>query len=227
MENPTNAKNPKLGIKMLPSSKMPIPAALLNENGDMADNSTGVNIIKMLPATRFFNLSKKYYFCANTLISSFPKNSPPEAFMPTLYPISFLYFHTLELLFKSFLCVQGKKPPKIHDLSKLYEECLKCGLQLKDNYPFDLDNIVYLLDSANKNHEFRYYNEKSDFTANPIWIKFTANPIWIKEVLENFFQYFEPIITAYKIKNGQKSGVSKITMIVDRPVPPAQTTSPT
>lgn len=218
MKTPTNAQNPNLGIKILPRSKILPSAALLNENGDMLDNFTSISIIKMLPAAIFFNLSKKYYLCANILISSFPKHSPPGIFMPTLYPVSFLYFHTLELLFKSFLCVQAKTPPKIHDLSKLYEECLKYGLQIKDNYPFDLYNIVYLLDTANKNHEFRYYNEESDVTANPIWIK---------DVLANFFQYFEPIITAYKIKNGQKSGVSKITMIVDRPMPPEHTAGPT
>jgi HEPN domain-containing protein len=90
------------------------------------------------------NMAREYHRAANTL---FPIAKDVTS------PIYFLYAHTLELAFKTYLGSHGCSVPQIHDLESLCKSCQKHGLHVNR----ELANVIHLLESENKVHGFRYF----------------------------------------------------------------------
>jgi hypothetical protein len=74
-------------------------------------------------------------------------------------PIYFLYFHTLELLLKSFIRLHKSEVEYGHDLKTYYDQCRCYNLVVSEEDRTDLANIVGLLNSANERHGFRYFDK--------------------------------------------------------------------
>lgn len=95
-------------------------------------------------AQAFLNMAQEYHFAATTLFSAASRAESP------LY---FLYTHTIELALKAFLRSRGLPAPRKHVLETLCRRSQGSGLQIND----DLWNVIYLLESENKDHGFRYF----------------------------------------------------------------------
>ena len=85
-------------------------------------------------------------------------------------PLYFLYFHTLELAFKAFLRshnvpTRELKDKKGHELTELYEDCRKRGLVIVRSDPFQIGNVLNMLQRANEYQGLRYFNP--DLAALP------------------------------------------------------------
>jgi hypothetical protein len=89
-------------------------------------------------------MAREYHRAANTL---FPIAKDVTS------PIYFLYAHTLELAFKTYLGSHGCSVPQIHDLESLCKSCQKHGLHVNR----ELANVIHLSESENKVHGFRYF----------------------------------------------------------------------
>jgi hypothetical protein len=80
-------------------------------------------------------------------------------------PISFLYFHTVELALKAFVRSHGQQIRTGHKLTAWFEKCTKLGLTIEPQDKNVIENIVSLLESGNQNHGFRYFVPGSVVTA--------------------------------------------------------------
>jgi hypothetical protein len=83
--------------------------------------------------------------------------------------INFLYFHTVELLLKSYLQAHGAKA-KGHKISGLYREARQFGLKIEHD-ELGLHNIVTLLEAGNKDMAFRYFTFKSGSEPDLTWTR--------------------------------------------------------
>jgi HEPN domain-containing protein len=104
------------------------------------------------PAGAFLNMAKQYHLAATVL---FPLGEQMES------PLYFLYTHTLELAFKTYLRLHNHVVPRTHELQLLLEKCADYGFCVSR----DLKNIVHLLEYENKFHGFRYFTLED--TARP------------------------------------------------------------
>jgi hypothetical protein len=125
-------------------------------------------------------------------------------------PISFLYFHAIELAFKAFLRFHNQKIPTSgrasHDIADLYARCRELGLTIGPDDRTTLGNIVNLLSSGNKKDGFRYFNLESDITADPEWTS---------EVVAALMGVITPVLAT----TDYPSKPVKITLVVHKPVP--------
>src|SRR3989442_11277472 len=83
--------------------------------------------------------------------------------------INFLYFHTVELLLKSYLKASGKKASG-HSIAALHKEAQRLGLKIQHDQ-LGLQNIVGLLESGNKGSAFRYFTLKSGNEPDLNWTR--------------------------------------------------------
>jgi hypothetical protein len=118
-----------------------------------------------------------------------------------------LYFHTVELLFKSFLRRKNVQPDQNHDLIKLHKLCLQHGL-VNVGEPYDLQNIVSLLKSGNIEQAFRYGTLKS--TTEP-----TLD--WTREVVMALLKAVEQVVDP--TPSGNPGTAVRATMFFGKPVP--------
>jgi hypothetical protein len=112
-------------------------------------------------AMAFLNFARKYYAGAEILFASSSKPELTEV-------LNSLYFHTVELLFKSYLAAHGRSARAGHKISELYRQAQQCGLKFQHD-PLGLNNIVSLLESGNRKMGFRYFSMKSGSTAKVTW----------------------------------------------------------
>jgi HEPN domain-containing protein len=92
------------------------------------------------------NYARQYFKAAEVVFNNEPGLTRP---------LNYLYFHTLELLLKSFLRAKGRRPERNHEIYELYKDATGLGLKISDD-PFELQNIVCLLETGNLDHAFRY-----------------------------------------------------------------------
>jgi HEPN domain-containing protein len=121
------------------------------------------------------NYARQYFKAAEVVFEKEPKLTRP---------LNFLYFHALELLLKSFLRANGRKPGRNHEIENLYKEATGLGLKIAgDRY-----SIVSLLRGANTDQAFRYGTSKS-ITLEP-------SLDWTREVIgklmEAVSQFVDP-----------------------------------
>ena len=123
----------------------------------MANQSTDASAMALL------NYGRKYHQAAEIVFDQ-------AASDPGLTPVlNFLYFHTVELLLKSYLRAHGREPWG-HKISELYEEARQLGLIMQHD-PLGLHNIVSLLESGNVDMGFRYFTLKSGNEPDLNWTR--------------------------------------------------------
>ena len=129
-------------------------------------------------------------------------------------PIYFLYFHAIELALKAFLRVadipivsDGKR--KHHQITELYEECRELGLKVGPNDALDFRNVVTLMDGANKEQAFRYF-EKGGSGMPEL--------SWTRDAVENLLQAVEPSVKKKAKADGIVPGVAvKFDIVFAKP----------
>jgi len=150
-------------------------------------------------AMAYFNRARRYHEAAKCL---FNEHSALQD------PIHFLYFHTVELALKAFLRSHNLPSRKMHNLTKLYEECRNLGLKIGPADKFQIGNTVSLLDKANEGQGLRYYNPKSGVMAALSWTS---------EVVEHLMRAVEMHLGA---QQGPTPGPAvKLTITWGKPVP--------
>lgn len=132
-------------------------------------------------AISFLGFGRQYQKAANLLC---------EADKTLKVPTYFMYLHAIELALKAFLraanlpvVVGGKR--KHHQITELYEECKKLGLRIGPDDSFDIQNVVALLDDANKDQGFRYFTGKGSSIPEMSWTR---------DTVENLFRAVEPSV---------------------------------
>jgi hypothetical protein len=146
-------------------------------------------------SVRLLNFARQYFKAAEIVFTNDPSLTPP---------LNQLYFHTIELLFKSFLHSKGVETKPNHNLTKLHQQCLKNGL----GGASDLQNIVSLMQSNNTGrYAFRYGTP--DSTTEP-----ATN--WTREVVAALLKSVEEVVDPTPSKPGPpvKSG-----LILGKPIP--------
>jgi hypothetical protein len=123
----------------------------------MANQSTDASAMALL------NYARKYHQAAEIV---FDKAGTDPGLTPVL---NFLYFHTVELLLKSYLRAHGRER-RGHKISELYDETRQLGLSIQDD-PWGLQNIVSLLQSGNVDMGFRYFTLKSGSEPELSWTR--------------------------------------------------------
>jgi hypothetical protein len=122
-----------------------------------------------------FNYARQYYQSAEIIFSNNKHLTRP---------LLFLYFHTVELLLKSYLRAHGRRRSK-HQLWKLYQEARQFGLRIPDDNSFRLDNLITLLESGNKDAAFRYFILESRTEPD---VEGTRN------IVQQLFAVIEPVV---------------------------------
>jgi len=89
-------------------------------------------------------------------------------------PVFMLVFHAMELALKAYLREKGIESKTLrlkyaHSLGKLYKKAKELGLRLEAGTVQDVENIVSLLDSGNKNYAFRYFSSQSTTRPDILW----------------------------------------------------------
>jgi hypothetical protein len=90
------------------------------------------------------------------------KESHPDAMIPMIYLVS----HSIEIILKAFLLHKNfdhnalKHKDMRHDISRLYDESVKLGLDV--NYT-NISQLIPILSDMHKKHTLRYYNSESEF----------------------------------------------------------------
>lgn len=115
----------------------------------------------------FFNRAKQYHNAASKLS---PIDESIEA------PLYFLYAHTLELLFKSYLNLYKPYSRKIHSLKMLFKEVSLNGLKLKN----ETKSFIDTLESENEEHGFRYFLFKSTIKPSISYVIEMVNYVMAK-----------------------------------------------
>ena len=130
-----------------------VPPKPRSQGGARTENLVAKNRGQIADASAMAVLSyARQYYQAAEIIFSNNRN--------LARPLLFLYFHTVELLLKSFLRAHGRKRSK-HQLWKLYQEARQFGLGIPGDNSFRLENVVALLESGNKTAAFRYFTLES------------------------------------------------------------------
>jgi HEPN domain len=120
----------------------------------------------------FLNMARDYADAANELFMIADARPKIQGYpLPLSSPLYLLYSHAAELALKAFLQAKNVRPPKTHELAKLYAESRDLGLVIGPEDRFQIGNIVSLLDSGNKDHGFRYFNLESCTTVDLSWVR--------------------------------------------------------
>lgn len=122
-------------------------------------------------------------------------------------PLNYLYFHTLELLLKSFLRANGRFPEPNHEIDALYNEAIGLGLRIPGD-PHELENIVSLLGAGNTGHAFRYGTSKG--TSEP-----TMD--WTRDVLSRLMAAVEAVVDPDP--SAAPGPVESLTLVFGKPIP--------
>ena len=146
-------------------------------------------------ATAFLNKSRDWNSAANQLFD-LRRDSGPIG-----NPVTFLYFHAIELALKAFLRsfnlpILGT-PRQSHNLTELYEECRKYGLVIGPSDRVEIGNIVTLLEHGNESQGLRYFNPK---------LKAIASIAWTREVTEQLIRSVEAQLKAGPQQNAADTG---------------------
>ena len=146
-------------------------------------------------AEAFFNTAQQYHLAARTLL---PRHQQAES------PLYFLFVHTIELAFKTYLRSRGIVTPRAqrgHALRDLLEQCHRNGLQVD----LDLRNVVQLLESENSRHGFRHFSFEG--TGRP-------DITYLREVVNELMRVIEE-----EVCQRPTTGLSSVVLkfIVDRP----------
>jgi hypothetical protein len=158
----------------------------------------------------YLNWAREYSDAANELLKV--SEQRPKVYNVREFdgPISFLYFHAIELALKAFLRFHNQKIPTggraSHDIEALYARCQKFGLTLGPDDRLTIGNIVSLLNSGNKKDGFRYFNLDPNITVDPVWTS---------EVIAELIGALAPILDTGDCPDEPM----KITLTVHRPVP--------
>jgi HEPN domain-containing protein len=151
-------------------------------------------------AIPLLNYGRKYHQAAEIV---FDKAGNDPSLTPVL---NFLYFHTVELLLKSYLQAHGKEPWG-HKISELYTEASQFGLRISDD-PLGLQNIASLLESGNEEMGFRYFSLKSG--SEP-------ELSWTRRVVGELLQIVAPFVESTCHK--EPSRLAKLVIKFSEPVP--------
>ena len=114
-------------------------------------------------AVRLFRVAQKYHQAANELFTLHPEDYTG--------PVSFLYFHTVELALKTFLSSYDKPLSKSHNLPRLYKDCIALGLKIAPYPQFELANIVESLAASNDKQGLRYVGPSGGSRAALSWTR--------------------------------------------------------
>jgi len=85
-------------------------------------------------------------------------------------PLYFLYFQVVENLLKSYLAARGKNPRSGHKITQFYRQAEELGLTIEGD-PYELQNVVSLLESGNQNSGFRYLTSDSGSIPELRWTR--------------------------------------------------------
>ena len=118
-------------------------------------------------AFSFFGFAEQYQKAANLLYDS-------DKTLKT--PTYFLYMHAIELALKAFLRaadvpIVTDRKRKHHQIVELYEECRELGLRIGPDDPFDIRNVVVLLEGANKEQGLRYFRMENSTIPDLSWTR--------------------------------------------------------
>jgi HEPN domain-containing protein len=114
-------------------------------------------------AMALLNYARKYHQAAEIV---FDKVGNDPGLTPVL---NFLYFHTVELLLKSYLRAHGREPWG-HKINELNDEASQLGLKIPGDL-WGLKNITSLLESGNEDMEFRYFSLESGSEPDLTWTR--------------------------------------------------------
>jgi hypothetical protein len=100
----------------------------------------------------------------------------------SLDPIYMLYFHAAELALKGFLRFRGNETDALkagwkHNLEKLHADARASGLDPEPADALDLQNVVHLLYSGNKQEAFRYFTWESRVMPDIEWASKIVNTL--------------------------------------------------
>ncbi len=119
------------------------------------------NIAGSTGAMALLNYARQYYEAAEIVFASKPHLTGV---------IYFLYFHSVELLLKSYLRAHGRKARQRHGISTLYGEARELGLKIGHD-DLELQNVVALLEVGNADMAFRYFTLKSRNRPDLKWTR--------------------------------------------------------
>ena len=140
-------------------------------------------------AKALLNFARQYRKAAEIVFEHEPVASPP------LYQ---LYFHTVELLLRSYLQASGKNPRKGHKISHLYKQARQLGLAIEGD-PLGLQNIVNLLERGNTGAGFRYFTRESGSLPEISWTREVVGRLL--EVVSRFLESrFGPSVPGPAVK---------------------------
>ena len=123
----------------------------------------------------FLNGSRSYCDAANFLMEA-------KADLRRSYdPIYMLYFHAAELALKAFLRFKGVSTKEVkklkHHLGKLYSTAKEMGLVVDTLDSIELENVVSLLYSGNREEGFRYFTYSSRNMPDIEWTRVVVNSL--------------------------------------------------
>jgi HEPN domain-containing protein len=162
------------------------------EGMSMTKQTTNVSAMSLL------NYGREYHEAAEALFDSKPSLTRV---------LNFLYFHTVELLLKSYLRAHGRTPWG-HEISELYAEAEQLGLKIPHD-PLGLHNVVTLLETGNEDMAFRYFTLKSG--SEP-------DLTWTRRVVAELLQAVTPFVESTWDKSASGKPV-KMTMTWSIPAP--------
>jgi HEPN domain-containing protein len=122
-------------------------------------------------------------------------------------PLNHLYFHTAELLLKSFLRAHGCTPNRNHEIHQLYEKATRLGLKIPGDDIYGLHNVVSLLEKGNTDQAFRYGT-----------LKGTSEPTldWTREVIAKLLADVEAFVDFNP--SATPGEAVKLTILFGKPV---------
>jgi HEPN domain-containing protein len=136
----------------------------VNSTRSLMKEKIGRNKQQDSTAGAFLHMARQYHDAARKL---FPQRESIEM------PLYFLYAHAIELLFKAYLRSHGLPIRKSHDLGMFLQECRQKGLRVH----LDLENLINLLESENKQHGFRYYRFASTIKPEISYVSETVDKL--------------------------------------------------
>jgi hypothetical protein len=160
-------------------------------------------------AMAYLNMARQYREAGDEVFAVSEQRPLVHGHRQLSDPISFLYFHAVELGLKAFLRQHNEDIPTSgrasHNISKLYERCLGLGLTIGPDDRLTVGNIVYLLSRGNTRDGFRYFTPGTSVTADLEWIR---------EVVGTLIDWLANRIVA----DGFPQRLAKMTMVVGKPV---------
>lgn len=118
----------------------------------------------------FLRMARQYHEAAEVLFAEHERRINAGNKSEIDDPIYFMYYHTIELAFKTYRRAHNLPNVEHHRLIDLYADCQKLGLVLGP--PNVMQNIVNWLQSSDKEFtRFRYFSLKSDTRPDLNWTR--------------------------------------------------------